>query len=40
MGMPTINLYRDGELIHSITGARPKHALLKELTPHLDLVAH
>jgi thioredoxin 1 len=40
MGMPTMNLYRNGELIHSITGARPKHTLLKELTPHLGLVAH
>lgn len=40
MGMPTMNLYRGGELIHSITGARPKHMLLRELTPHLGLVAH
>jgi thioredoxin 1 len=40
MGMPTMNLYRNGELIHSITGARPKHMLLRELTPHLNLIAH
>jgi thioredoxin len=38
MGMPTMNLYRNGELIHSIVGARPKHALLRELAPHLDLM--
>jgi thioredoxin 1 len=40
MGMPTMNLYRNGELIHSITGARPKHALIRELSPHLGLVSH
>jgi thioredoxin 1 len=40
MGMPTMNLYLGGELIHSITGARPKHILLKELIPHLNLVSH
>lgn len=39
MGMPTMNLYRVGELVHSIVGARPKHALLRELAPHLRLGA-
>ncbi|MCE7005817.1 thioredoxin [Kibdelosporangium philippinense] len=35
MGAPTLNLYRKGELVHSMVGARPKHALLRELEPHL-----
>ena len=30
-GIPTINVYRDGEVVKSIVGARPKAALLKEL---------
>lgn len=39
MGAPTLNLYRKGELVHSMVGARPKHALLRELEPHLELAA-
>ncbi|CAM3988111.1 thioredoxin domain-containing protein [Kibdelosporangium persicum] len=39
MGAPTLNLYRGGELVHSIVGARPKPALLRELEPHLKLAA-
>ena len=30
-GIPTINLYKDGEVVKSIVGARPKAALLNEL---------
>ena len=30
-GIPTINVYRDGEVVKSIVGARPKAALLREL---------
>jgi thioredoxin 1 len=30
-GIPTINVYKDGEVVKSIVGARPKAALLKEL---------
>ena len=30
-GIPTINVYRGGEVVRTIVGARPKAALLKEL---------
>ncbi len=30
-GLPTINVYVDGEVVRSVTGARPKPALLREL---------
>lgn len=30
-GLPTINLYHQGELVRSIVGVRPKSAILKEL---------
>jgi thioredoxin 1 len=30
-GIPTINVYQNGEVVKSIVGARPKAALLKEL---------
>ena len=30
-GIPTINVYRNGEVVRSIVGAKPKAALLKEL---------
>ena len=30
-GIPTINVYKDGEVVKSIVGAKPKAALLKEL---------
>ena len=35
MGFPTLNLYRGGEVVHRIVGARPNRALLADLTPHL-----
>jgi thioredoxin 1 len=31
-GIPTINVYKDGEVVKSIVGARPKAALLNELS--------
>ena len=31
-GIPTINVYQNGEVVRSIVGARPKAALLKELS--------
>ena len=31
-GIPTINVYKDGEVVKSIVGAKPKAALLKELS--------
>jgi len=30
-GIPTINVYKDGEVVKSIVGARPKAALLNEI---------
>jgi thioredoxin 1 len=30
-GIPTINVYKDGEVVKSIVGAKPNAALLKEL---------
>jgi thioredoxin 1 len=35
LGMPTLNLYRDGAVIARLTGARPKAALLAAFEGHL-----
>lgn len=35
MSFPTLILFRDGQPIKQLVGARPKHALLRELLPHL-----
>ncbi len=32
IGLPTMNLYYKGEVVRSITGVRPKSAILKELS--------
>ena len=34
-GIPTINVYKGGEVVKSIVGAKPKAALLKELADFL-----
>jgi thioredoxin 1 len=34
-GIPTLNLYKDGEVVRQIVGARPKAALLRELEDYL-----
>lgn len=34
-GIPTINVYQDGEVVKSIVGARPKAALLNELADYI-----
>jgi thioredoxin 1 len=34
-GIPTLNLYKDGEVVRRIVGARPKAALLRELEDYL-----
>lgn len=36
LGMPTMLLFRDGEVVQRIIGARPRTAIIKELEPHLD----
>ena len=35
LGYPTLNLYRDGEMVHQIVGARSKRALLADLGAHI-----
>jgi len=34
-GAPTLNLYKDGEVVQQIVGARPKRQLLAAIEPHL-----
>ena len=34
-GIPTLNVYKDGEVVKQIVGARPKAALLKELSDYI-----
>ena len=35
-GIPTINVYQNGEVVRSIVGARPKAALLNELSEFIE----
>ncbi|MFD0685349.1 thioredoxin [Actinomadura fibrosa] len=35
MGLPTLLLYKGGEVVEQIVGAKPKRALLKVIEPHL-----
>ncbi|KDN84162.1 thioredoxin [Kitasatospora sp. NPDC059646] len=35
ISIPTLNVYKGGELVKTITGARPKAALLRELAEYL-----
>ncbi|WP_182882383.1 MULTISPECIES: thioredoxin [unclassified Microbispora] len=35
LGFPTLNLYRDGEVVQQIVGAKPKRLLLADLADHL-----
>ncbi|GAA4091037.1 MULTISPECIES: thioredoxin [Actinomadura] len=35
MSLPTLNLYKNGEVVEQIVGAKPKRALLKAIDPHL-----
>ncbi len=34
LGFPTLNLYRGGEVVRQIVGAKPKRALLAALDGH------
>ena len=36
-GIPTINVYQNGEVVRSIVGARPKAAILNELSEFLEV---
>ncbi|MDX6744627.1 thioredoxin [Actinocorallia sp. A-T 12471] len=35
LSAPTLNLYKGGEVVAQIVGARPKRALLSAIEPHL-----
>ncbi|WP_327344419.1 thioredoxin [Streptomyces europaeiscabiei] len=35
MSIPTMNVYKDGEVVQTIVGAKPKAALERELAEHL-----
>jgi thioredoxin 1 len=35
-GIPTLNVYKNGEVVKQIVGAKPKAALLNELSEFLD----
>jgi thioredoxin 1 len=35
MGMPTLALFVNGEIVSRMLGARPRTAILRELEPHL-----
>ena len=35
MGAPTLNLYKNGEVVTQIVGAKPKRAILQVIDPHL-----
>ncbi|MET9715270.1 thioredoxin [Streptomyces rochei] len=35
MSIPTMNIYKDGEVVQTIVGAKPKAALERELADHL-----
>jgi thioredoxin 1 len=35
MSIPTLNVYKDGEVVQTITGAKPKTALERELSAYI-----
>jgi thioredoxin 1 len=35
IGAPTLNLYKNGEVVQQIVGAKPKRQLLAAIEPHL-----
>lgn len=39
LGLPTLMLVVDGEVVAQIVGARPRAAIMRELEPHLAAVA-
>ncbi|MFD0904533.1 thioredoxin [Actinomadura sediminis] len=38
LGLPTLLLIKNGEVVEQVTGAKPKRAFLKIIEPHLDPV--
>lgn len=39
LGMPTLALFKDGQVVSQTVGARPRAAILCELEPHLPVRA-
>lgn len=39
IGIPTLMLFKNGEVVARITGALPKDRIIAEITPHLDKTA-
>jgi len=39
MGMPTLALFVNGEIVVRFMGAKPRHAIMRQLEPHLESVA-
>ncbi len=37
VGIPTLMLFKDGEVVERITGALPKDRILAQILPHLDV---
>ena len=35
MGLPTMSLFRGGEVVATVVGARPRAAIAREVEPHL-----
>jgi thioredoxin 1 len=35
-GIPTLLLFKDGQVVEQMVGARPKAAMLSQITPHLS----
>jgi thioredoxin len=36
IGIPTLMLFKDGQVVERITGALPKERILAQILPHLD----
>ncbi len=36
VGIPTLMLFKDGEVVERITGALPKERIVAQILPHLD----
>ena len=39
MGMPTLALFKNGQIVSTIVGARPQAAIMQSLEPHLPVRA-
>ncbi len=39
LGLPTLALFVDGEVVHQSVGARPRAVIMRDLEPHLTAAA-